>query len=298
MVYILELETPATNTIKILIDTISSIISDVRFTFYPYYMEKNESTSSDEQPDNNMELGSDNMQNKKVGGLVIKEINKPGTILVYARLDADKFEKYKYNSDKKSITIGVNLDNLLIILKCMSNLDKMIWAIDDEDINKLIIILENTDTKVKKIFRLNLHDLNDDNFIVDPIQFPYAVYLPSGDFHKYCKDLSLITDRVEIKCTSNKVTFGIKGADICDADFEISETNGGLSIDINTENKNEIVQGIFVLKWLNVFTKCSNLSPLVVLYLKNDYPLIVRYDIAPLGVVKFALSQKPDGDSS
>jgi proliferating cell nuclear antigen len=149
----------------------------------------------------------------------------------------------------------------------------------------------------KKIFRLNLHDLNDDKFVIDPIEFPYAAYLPSNDFHKYCKDLSLITDKVEIKCTSNKVTFGIKGADICDADFEISETNGGLSIDINTENKNEIVQGVFLLKWLNVFTKCTNLSPLVILYLKNDYPLIIRYDIAPLGVVKFALSQKNDGNS-
>ena len=63
-------------------------------------------------------------------------------------------------------------------------------------------------------------------------------------------------------------------------------------IDINTENKNEIVQGIFSLKWLNIFTKCSNLSPLVILYLKNDYPLIIQYAVAALGVVKFVLSQK------
>ena len=174
----------------------------------------------------------------------------------------------------------------------MSNLDKMTWALDDEDINKLIIILENTDKKEKKIFRLNLSDLDDEKLEVDPIQFPYAAYFPASDFHKYCKDMSLITEKIEIKCTNNKVSFGIKGADICDADFEISETNGGLSIDINTDNKNEIVQGIFSLKWLNVFTKCTNLSPQVILYLKNDYPLIIQYSVAALGVVKFVLSQK------
>ena len=33
-------------------------------------------------------------------------------------------------------------------------------------------------------------------------------------------------------------------------DFEVSESNGGLSIEVNTDNKNEIVQGIFSLKWL------------------------------------------------
>ena len=288
MVYVLELETSQTNAIKILIDTISSIVSDVKFTFYPYYMEKN--TSEDEEEDT--ELMSDTKPIKQVGGLVMKELNKSGSILVYSKLDADKFDKYIYTYNKKRITIGVNLDNLLIILKCMSNLDKMTWALDDEDINKLIIILENTDKKEKKIFRLNLSDLDEEKIEVDTIEFPYSAYFPSSDFHKYCKDMSLITEKIEIKCTSNKVCFGIKGAEICDADFEISESNGGLMIDINTENKNEIVQGIFSLKWLNIFTKCTNLSPLVILYLKNDYPLIIQYAVAALGVVKFVLSQK------
>jgi proliferating cell nuclear antigen len=295
MVYILELETSQTNAIKILIDTISSVVTDVKMTFCPYYIDKsNLDTENEENSDSDTELitETNEQKNKQVGGLIIKEVNKAGSILVYSKLDADKFDKYKYNYHKKKITIGVNLDNLLIILKCMSNMDKMTWALDDEDINKLIIILENTDKKEKKIFRLNLSDLDDEKLEIDPIDFPYAAYFPATDFHKYCKDMSLITEKIEIKCTNNKVSFGIKGADICDADFEISETNGGLSIEINTNNKNEIVQGVFSLKWLNVFTKCTNLSPQVVLYLKNDYPLIIKYLVAALGEVKFVLSQK------
>jgi len=292
MVYILELETSQTNAIRILIDTISSIVTDVKFTFCPYYMDTGATETENEDYDTDLVTETNDTKNKQIGGLIIKEINKPGTILIYSRLDANKFDRYKYNSKKKKITIGVNLDNLLIILKCMSNMDKMTWALDDEDINKLIIILENTDKKEKKIFRLNLSDLDDEKIEVDPIEFPYCACFPSSDFHKYCKDLSLITEKIEVKCTSNKVSFGIKGADICDADFDISETNGGLSIEINTDNKNEIVQGVFSLKWLNVFTKCTNLSPQVFLYLKNDYPLIIKYDVAALGEVKFVLSQK------
>ena len=295
MVYILELETSQTNAMKILIDTMSSIVTDIKFTFYPYYMEKNH---SEEESENNTELMSEaappasGETQKQVGGLIMKELNKSGTILVYSKLEADKFDKYKYNYHKKKITLGVNLDNLLIILKCMSNLDKMTWALDDEDINKLIIILENTDKKEKKIFRLNLSDLDEEKIEIDAIQFPYAAFFPSSDFHKYCKDMSSSTDKIEIKSTYNKISFSVKGADICDADFEIFESNGGLNIDVNTDNKNEIVQGIFSLKWLNVFTKCTNLSPQVVLYLKNDYPLIIKYAVAALGEVKFVLSQK------
>lgn len=294
MVYILELETSQTMAIKLLVDTLSSIVSDVKLVCYPYYIDKVGSENSEENDDNIVSDTKDTEPSpqRQVGGIVIKEVNKSGTILVYCRLDADKFDKYKYNSKKSKIIIGVNLDNLLIILKCMSNLDKMTWAIDDEDINKLIIILENVDKKEKKIFRLNLSDLDDEKIEVDPIQFPYAANIPASDFHKYCKDMSLITEKIEIKCTSNKLTFGIKGADICDAEFEILESNGGLSIDVNTDNKNEIVQGVFPLKWLNVFTKCTNISQQVVLYLKNDYPMIVAYEIASLGRIRYVLSQK------
>ena len=83
------------------------------------------------------------------------------------------------------------------------------------------------------------------DIIMDPNKTPetYLKYIQDNIPSNYqSQTFNLITEKIEIKCTNNKVSFGIKGADICDADFEISETNGGLSIEINTNNKNEIVQ--------------------------------------------------------
>ena len=74
MVYILELETSQSNAIKTLIDTISSIVVDVKFTFYPFYMDNN--TSEEDET----ELMSETKQ-KQVGGLVMKELNKSSSIL-------------------------------------------------------------------------------------------------------------------------------------------------------------------------------------------------------------------------
>ena len=89
-------------------------------------IEENEQKTEEDNNDSELVTETNDNKQKQVGGLIIKEINKSGTILVYSRLDADKFDKYKYNSTKKKITIGVNLDNLLIILKCMSNLDQYV----------------------------------------------------------------------------------------------------------------------------------------------------------------------------
>ena len=278
MVLILELKTTQTAAIKILTDTLNSLLSDVNFIFYPMYIDENVEDSEEK-------INKD----KKVGGVIIKEINKTGTILVYTKLDADKFDNYIYNYNKNKLTLGLNLNNLLKCLKCMSNYDTMTWAIDNDDINKLIIILESSERKEKKTFKLNLMDLEEEKYEVEPIDFPYSITLPSQDFHKYCKDMSSATDKIELMCTNNKIIFSGNG-ELGQVEFEVGETNGGLSIEVNSNCSDQIVQGLFELRFLIIFTKCTNLCSTVTLYLKNDYPLIVKYNIAALGEIKLVLS--------
>ena len=330
MVYILELKTTQAASIKIVTDAINSLLTDANFEFYPYYIddtivEQNTEHSSlssniqqyDNTTDNsscaNNSLFDDGSkediesydksisqttkqssanitENKKtIGGVVLKEVNKTGKILVYMRLDANKFDVYKYNYHKKKLTLGIDIGNLLKCLKCMSHFDTMSWLVDDDDINKLIVILESVEKREKKTFKLNLMDIEEETYDITPIQFPYSITLPSQDFHKYCKDMAASTDKIEIKATSKKLFFSGKG-EIGNLEFEVGETNGGLSIISTTSNINEIVQGLFELKFLLIFTKCTNLCNQVTLFLKNDYPIIVTYQIAALGEIKLVLS--------
>ena len=300
MVYIIELKTTQTTAIKIVIDAINSLLTDANIDFYPYYIDntkiKNtENTENTENSENTetSELKSNNSEDsntkKSIGGIVLKEVNKTGKILIYMRLDADKFDVYKYNYHKKKLTLGIDINNLLKCLKCMSNFDTMTWLVDDDDINKLIIILESSEKKEKKTFKLNLMDIEEETYDISPIQFPYSIILPSQDFHKYCKDMATSTEKIEIKATSNKLYFSGKG-EIGNIDFEVGETNGGLSIISTVSNTNEIVQGLFELKFLLIFTKCTNLCNQVTLFLKNDYPIILTYQVASLGEIKLVLS--------
>jgi proliferating cell nuclear antigen len=293
MVYILELKTTQTSAIKIVTDAINSLLTDANFDFYPYYIDEDNSDNEKNlnyNSDSNKESSEENVDKKKtLGGVVLKEVNKTGKILVYMRLDADKFDVYKYNYHKKKLTLGIDIGNLLKCLKCMNNYDTMTWLVDDDDINKLIVILESTERKEKKTFKLNLMDIEEETYNIAPIPFPYLITLPSQDFHKYCKDMAGSTDKIEIKATSNKLFFSGKG-EIGNIEFEVGETNGGLSIISTTSNTNEIVQGLFELKFLLIFTKCTNLCNLVTLCIKNDYPIIVMYQIAALGEIKLVLS--------
>ena len=272
MVCVLELKTTQSVHIKTLIDSLNALLTDVNITFYPYHVSL---------PDD---------KDKKIGGVVIKELNKTSSILIHCKLDADQFEHYEYNYKQPKLTIGINLTNFLKCIKCMTNFDTMTWKIDDEDINKLIMILESE--KEKKVFKINLMDLEDANYEIEPVQFPYSIILPTQDFQNYCKNMMSVTDKIDIKATTDNLFLSGKG-ELGVIDFELTASNvsAGLTIGKNTSNANEIVQGTFELKYLIIFTRCSSLCSHVNLFLKNNYPLIVQYSVAKLGQIKFVLSQ-------
>jgi hypothetical protein len=67
----------------------------------------------------------------------------------------------------------------------------------------------------------------------------------------------------------------------------MSNNQSGVEVERNT---NEIVQGMFELKYLVLFTKCTNLCTSTQIHLKNDYPLVLRYMVANLGEVRLVLA--------
>ena len=50
----------------------------------------------------------------------------------------------------------------------------------------------------------------------------------------------------------------------------------------------------FSLKNLNYFIKCTNLCNQIEIYLANDLPLIVKYNVASLGAIKLGLAPIPN----
>jgi proliferating cell nuclear antigen len=47
-----------------------------------------------------------------------------------------------------------------------------------------------------------------------------------------------------------------------------------------------------------MFTKCTNLYNMVEVYLKNNFPLILKYNVASLGEIKLCLAQRDNVEES
>jgi len=172
----------------------------------------------------------------------------------------------------------------------MNNNDTLSLYIEKDDPNRLGIRIENGEKNSLTKYKLNLMDLPEEKIDIPPASFESVLTMPSNDFQKICRDMHNIADNMEIKSVGNQLMFSCRG-DYAVQETTLGETISGMSF-IQNSNPEEVVQGIFALKHLVLFTKCTNLCNSIELYLKNDYPLIIKYNVASLGNVKLCLAPK------
>ena len=218
-------------------------------------------------------------------GMKIMAMDNSHIVLVHLKLEASRFEFYKCDG---KMSIGINMLNLHKLIKTINSNDTLTLFMDCGDMNHLGIKIENGEKNTKTTYKLILLDLDNPKISIDPAEFNSVLTLPSSDFQKICRDMHNLSDFVEVRNINNQLLFTCKG-DFCSQETILSDNDNGM-YSINNKNENEIIQGVFNLKYLVLFTKCTNLCNTVEMYLKNDYPLIIKYSVASLGEIKLALA--------
>ncbi len=227
-------------------------------------------------------------------GIKIINMDKTHTILVHLFLQASNFEFYECLYDK--IVIGVNMIHLFKLISTIDNDDTLTIYIEKEDyddgvIQELGLKFENGDIKQSKIQKLKLIEPDLDEIEMPEILYSSIINMPSSDFQKIVRDLASISEKLEIKSVDNELIFKCNG-NYAKAEIRRTETSNSMQF-IQKQGANEIIQGIFSLKNLIYFIKCTNLCNQIEIYLKNNKPLIVKYNVASLGEIKLCLAPLP-----
>lgn len=251
--YRLEIKTVQATVIKVLVEALKELLTDTNMEF-------------DET------------------GLKILTTDTSHMIMVHLKLEAPKFEVYHCEG---RISIGVNMLNFHKLLKTINNNNTLSLFMDRDDVNHLGIKIENNEKNTRTVYKLNLLDLDHQDLLVDPLTFPEVVTLPSSDFQKICRDMNNLADYMEIRSVNNQLVFSCKG-DYCSQETVIRDMSAGAGGAAG--GGSSIVQGVFSIKHLVIFTKCTNLCPTMELYLANNYPLVVKYDVSSLGAIRLVLA--------
>lgn len=203
--------------------------------------------------------------------------------LIHMKLDAANFEKYHCPS---KVVIGLNMLSMFKLIKCVGSHDTVILSVKKSQPHELDIRIENADKNAVTQYQLKLLDIDAEEISIDDQVFESIITMPSQYFQRLCRDMSNIGDSVHIKSQGD--TFVLR----CEGDFAKQETTITEKTDSMTmlTKSEDVIEGKFSLKYLNLFTKSTNLCNTIEIYMKKNFPLILEYNVASLGVIRFCLA--------
>jgi len=227
-------------------------------------------------------------------GIRIINMDKSHTILAHLYLASNNFEFYECKKEK--IIIGVNMFHLFKLINSIDNDDTLTIYIENSDyvdgiVSHLALKFENGKIKQCKTQKLRLIEPEPEELQYPDVKFSSIINLPSADFQKIIRDLSCISDKLEIKSVGNELIFKCSGQ-FASAEIHRAESDGSMGF-ILKQDSSKIIQGEFSLKNLGYFIKCTNLCQQIEVYLENDLPLVVKYNVASLGEIKLCLAPLP-----
>lgn len=254
MAYLMYFKTVQSNALRTLIEVLKDVLNDVNIAF-------------------------DNT------GIKIMAMDGSHVALIHMKLNAEKFEEYQ--CDEK-VNVGVCISSMFKLIKTVSNSDTVSMFITKENPNELGIKIENADRNSSTTFMLKLLDIDSDDLNIPDVDINCIVTMPSNDFQRMCRDMLNIGDIVTITSNEEGLTFKCEG-DFATQETIIGETMHGLSFYKKDDME---ISGKYALKYINLFTKSTNLCNTIELYLKPNYPLILKYSVANLGEIRFCLAPK------
>tara|TARA_Y100000361_G_scaffold93846_1_gene83778 strand:+ start:256 stop:999 length:744 start_codon:yes stop_codon:yes gene_type:complete len=214
-------------------------------------------------------------------GMYIVTLDTARTSLIDIFLAADNFEEYECTQEE--IIAGINISNTFKLLKTITNNDVLKIEINSKEHMDIEISSEAKKTNTK--FQLKLLDINESRIEVPDIEMTTITTLPSVDFQRLCRDMSNIGTDIEIKRTGKAIQFR------CEGDFANQETS------IECLDESPTITGMYSLKYLNIFTKATSMCASVqIIQETGNRFLILKYNVANLGELKFYLATKVSED--
>jgi proliferating cell nuclear antigen len=118
-------------------------------------------------------------------------------------------------------------------------------------------------------FSLKLIDIEGEHLGIPDMEYKAVVRMPSSQFQRICRNLSLMGDTVVISATKEGVKFSVAGEEkgniTVKPNTDVSEDGEYTQIELTEE-----VTLTFALRYLNSFTKATPLSNIVTLSLSPD----------------------------
>ncbi|KAH8305516.1 hypothetical protein KR018_002330 [Drosophila ironensis] len=218
-------------------------------------------------------------------GWQLQSMDNSHVSLVALSLQSECFEKFRCD---RNVSLGLDLKSLAKVLKCANSDDAVTLSASDKP-DKMLLSFESDSKERTADYELRLLNLEEDHLGIPETDYSCTVQMPSAEFARICRDMSMFSESVTLACSKQGIKFSADG-DLGTANIKLTEgAKGDVSIDVS-----DPLTQTFAGRYLNTFTKATPLADRVKLCLSAEVPLLVEYAIEDYGYIRYYLAPKVD----
>jgi len=216
-------------------------------------------------------------------GATICAMDGAHVALVNMFIDASKIERFQCDTQE---IIGVNVSTMIGCLKPVGSFDTLCLEVFEHQPDIMKISITNTEKKRVHQYDVKLIDIDCDMLEIPDKDFPCVITIPSTDLHHIVRDLHHIGEKIQIQSTENDLNMSTSG-DQASLTVSLKQSVEGFACEISEATE---INNTFSAKYMQFFSKASNLSNWVEIYLSQDYPMTIKYNVASIGHLQFCLA--------
>jgi proliferating cell nuclear antigen len=220
-------------------------------------------------------------------GIVLQAMDASHVCLCSLELKSEGFVEYVCLRDV--VSVGVPIVTMSKIFKCSGSEDNFCIKIEDRKIADRMT-LQFSNSKRTSEFQMRLMEIDSEFIDVPDTTCNCNLRMPTTEFQKVVRDLSIVGDSCELRVDDCGVVFKSSG-DMGDASFEVIRRDE----EVCFEGEG---RGMFSTKYLHLFTKATPLCKSLLINLPDGAPLCLEYCMGALGILRYYLAPKLEGEDA
>lgn len=222
-------------------------------------------------------------------GITVQAVDDSRVLLVSLLIGSDSFSEYRCD---RELTLGIDLKSFGKIIRCGANEDYLTLIAEDSPDSVALIFEDKTKDRTSE-YSLKLMDIDSEFLKIDDMDFDSVITLPAAEFQKTCRDLSTLSESLQILVTKDSVKFAAKGDSgsgsiIIKPHTDLENPDHSVRVDLK-----QPVDLTFGLRFISDIIKATALSSTVTVKLSDKSPALFEYKL-PSGYLRFYLAPKFD----
>lgn len=221
-------------------------------------------------------------------GIVLQAMDASHVSLCFLDLKSEGFAEYECRRDV--VSVGVPITTMSKIFKCSTSEDNLCIKIEDGNSGADKMTLEFSNSCRTSEFQMRLMDIDAEYIEVPDLACDCSLRMPTTEFQKIVRDLSIVGDSCELRVDDSGVVFTASG-DMGDASFAVVKREEDEDVCFKGEGR-----GRFSTKYLQLFAKATPLCKSLFMNLPDGAPLCLEYCMGSLGTLRYYLAPKIEED--